>query len=94
MRDFYTIEPCATMNAFEIKFKKATKINLERASAALKVLGEILGQTPIVIFLKSNSYSVSIYASGRVVLKNIMREDAERIGRRIADALEQGGAFI
>jgi len=94
MRDFYTIEPCATSNAFEIKFKKETKINLERAAGALKALGEILGQTTVVIFLKSDNFSVSIYASGRVVMKNIDREDASRIANLIADALEKGGAFF
>jgi len=93
MRDFYTIEPCATMNAFEIKFKKAATINIEKAAQALMPIGQVLGQTKIVLFFKSNNCAASIYASGRVVLKNVGREEAERIGKNIAKALESGGAF-
>src|SRR5512137_2905010 len=93
MRDFYTITPCPTSNAFEIKFKRAAKINIDKAVIALTPIGQVLGKTPIVLFFKSNNCAASIYASGRVVLKNVGREEAERIGRNIAEALEAGRAF-
>ena len=92
--DFYTIEPCVTLNAFEIKFKNAVKIDMKKAAKALKESGEILATTPIVIVLKSNSFNASVYASGKILMKNVDMSQAQELGKKITTVLEKGGAFI
>lgn len=94
MRDFYTIEPCATSDSFEIKFAKGAKIDIEKAAKALGRACQVLAKTPVVLVLKADDHSASVYASGRIMLKNVTREEAESIGRKYAAALEKGGAFI
>ncbi len=92
--DFYTVEPCATSNAFEVKFKKDARIDIERAEKALAKLGQVLAKTAVVLVLKREDCSASLYASGRIMLKGVTREEAEALGKKLSAALEKGGAFI
>lgn len=92
--DFYTVEPCTTSNAFELKFEKRVKIDLEKAAELLKQIGEILAKTPVVLVLKTNHYNASVYASGRIMMKNVDKSEAETLGKKLVDALEKGGAFF
>lgn len=91
--DFYAIEPCATSDAFEIRFKKEVRIDLAKAEKALARIGEVLARTAVVLIFKADDYSASVYASGRIMLKNVTREEAERFAGRLSSALEKGGAF-
>lgn len=91
--DFYTVEPCITSDAFELKFEQRVKINLKKAAYVLKAIGEILAQTPVVLVLKTNSFNASIYSSGRIMMKNVDKREAEDLGRKLVDLIEEGGAF-
>jgi predicted Ser/Thr protein kinase len=91
--DFYTVEPCVTSNAFELKFVDRVKIDLEKASVILGKIGEVLAKTPVVLVLKANHFNASVYASGRIMMKNVEKEEAEQLGREIVEMLEKGGAF-
>jgi L-asparagine transporter-like permease len=92
--DFYTVEPCTTSDAFELKFKKNIKIDMDKAADVLKKIGDILAKTAVVLVLKTNSYNASIYATGRILMKNVNKEEAEKLGKDLAGALESGGAFV
>jgi hypothetical protein len=94
MMDFYTVEPCASSDAFEIKFKRDSRIDLVKAESVLSKKGEVLARTAVVLVFKADDYSASIYASGRVMLKNVTREQAEKLAGKLSSTLEKGGAFI
>ncbi len=91
--EFYTVEPCATSNAFEIHFKGDRRVDIGKAAKLLAKLGEVLAQTPVVLVLKDGVRSASIYASGRIMLRGVDRGEAEKLGRKYAEALEKGGAL-
>jgi len=92
--DFYTLEPCATSNAFEIRFKRAVRIDLGKAEKALAKKGEVLARTSVVLVFKADDYSASVYASGRIMLKDVTRDEAEKLAGALTHALEKGGAFL
>ncbi|HLC69143.1 MAG TPA: hypothetical protein VJH24_04860 [Candidatus Bilamarchaeaceae archaeon] len=83
MKEFCTVEPCASAKAYEIKFGR--KIDIEKLQQAL---GEaVVSSTPVVLLCRINGKPVSIYASGRAMIKDISKEKAEEIGRKLVEFL-------
>lgn len=82
---FFTIEPCASARAYEIKFKGA--IDLKKAEARLGRHYEVLASSPVMLMLKIGDNSVTLYGSGRALIKYVTKEKAEGIGRDIAGML-------
>lgn len=86
---FYTVEPCASSNAYEIKLRDK-KINLD-----LVEIGETIAKTPAVLVTRFANCSLSIYASGRIMIKGIGKEKgkADEVSEKIVFALEACGAI-
>jgi len=92
--DFYTVEPCTTSDAFEIKFVHQVKIDLKKAAVVLNRVGTVLADTPAVLVMKANDFNASIYASGRIMVKNATKEQVTALAMTLVKALEDGGAFV
>jgi hypothetical protein len=92
----YTVdESCTSVDAHEIKFKNKKKINLERAKNAVsKIKGNVLAETPAVIMTRINEKGVSIYASGRILIKDAEKKPSEEIAKKLVPALESEGAIL
>ncbi|MBU0532932.1 hypothetical protein KKB44_05565 [Candidatus Micrarchaeota archaeon] len=94
MSEYFVVEPCATANGFEIKFKKA--INLVKAEEAISSLGKTIASSPIVLLAKIKNYSVSVYASGRIMIKSntkMSEKSAEQLAKKLSHAFEKEGAI-
>ncbi len=92
----YTVEEsCTSVDAHEVKFKSKKKIDLEKAKAAVKRIdGEVLAETPVVIMTKIRDKGVSVYASGRILIKDAEKEPSEDIAKKLVPALENEGAIL
>lgn len=84
---FCTVEPCASSNAFEIKFKGG-KIDLDKVN-----LGEVLAKTPAVLICKFQGKGISIYGSGRIMIKGINKNEADKFSEEIVSSLRASGAL-
>lgn len=95
MSEYFVIEPCKTSNAIEIKLKNRT-INMQKAGRAFSSLGAIAANTPVVLLAKVRQYNISVYASGRLMVKGESRldtGDVRRLAREMLDALEKESAI-
>ena len=94
---YYLIEPCASANGFEIKLREG-RIDLKKAEAAISVIGQIGASMPVVLIARLDDLSLSIYASGRIMMKRpgarITNSEAESAARRLMDALRNGNALV
>ena len=91
---YYVVEPCTTSNGFEIKLKE--KIDLQKAESIFSKSGEIVASSPVVLLIKLKHYSLSIYASGRMMVKSekkMKKEDIDKLALEIIPQLELGGAI-
>jgi ribonuclease HIII len=79
MMDFFVVEPCTSSNGIEIKLKDK-KINLKKAAEVLPSIGD----SPVVMLTKFEGYSVSIYASGRIMVKG---NGSKKIGAKKGSSL-------
>jgi hypothetical protein len=94
--DFFVIAPCTTANGVEIKLNNR-RIDLQKAEAAFARLGAVAGSSPVVLLAKVGGYSVSVYGSGRMMVKGRARpaeKAAQALARKIIAALEKDGAII
>ena len=86
MDEFYTFEPCASSNSFEIRFKK--QINLDKID-----FGNVLAKTGVVMLLKFDGAAISIYTSGKAMMKNIEAKKAKKLARVIYCKLKELRGF-
>ncbi|MFH1393283.1 MAG: hypothetical protein ABII71_02900 [Candidatus Micrarchaeota archaeon] len=92
MIEYNLVDSCTSTNSFEVKFKK-NKIDLKKAEPVLSGIGESAAVTPVVLLFKIKGYAVSIYASGRMLIKNIEKAEADSIAKELVSTLESGGAI-
>jgi len=96
MSDYFIIEPCQTASGVEIKLRDR-KIDLKKAEEAFSGLGSVLGCSPAVLLAKVGAYSISVYGSGRMMVKGKKKptgKAADALARKILAALEKEGAII
>ncbi len=95
MSDYYIVEPCTTAKGFEIKLKDK-KIDLVKAEGALSSLGEVVGSSGVVLLVKLKDLSLSVYGSGRMMVKGrkLGQKEADRLATEICGVLKGAGAII
>ncbi|MBI5224066.1 hypothetical protein HY990_06630 [Candidatus Micrarchaeota archaeon] len=96
MNKFYVIEPCTTANGLEIKLNQK-QIDIGRAKSALEKEGEVFGGLGVVLLAKYENYSLSIYQSGRIMVKSdkkLKTTAVESFASRLISLLEKEGALI
>ncbi|MDD5340218.1 MAG: hypothetical protein PHV13_03130 [Candidatus ainarchaeum sp.] len=92
---YYVVTPCASANAYEIVLKEK-RLDLKKAEKAFASLGSVGAATPIVLIAKIGPYSLSVYASGRMMVKGEKRlksKDVNELAGKIMPALERAGAI-
>lgn len=92
--DFKVVDACVSVDSYQIQFNKRVKFNLKKAVDAVEKMGQVLGETKVVLFSKIDGFGVSIYEDGRIIMKNIEKEEAENLARKIVDTLENAEAFL
>jgi len=95
MNDYFVIEPCKTSNALEIKLK-GKRINMQKANRAFSSIGDVAANTPVVLLAKIRQYNISVYASGRMMVKGegrLDKDDVRRLALEMLEALEKESAI-
>ncbi len=95
MTDYFVIEPCSTSNALEIKLR-GRRVDLRKAGEALSVIGTIAASTPVVLLSKIRDYSVSVYASGRMIVKGkkLQKKEVKKLAYEMLEVLEKHNAIM
>ncbi|MDO8554329.1 MAG: hypothetical protein Q7S22_05955 [Candidatus Micrarchaeota archaeon] len=88
-----TIEPCASAKAFDIVIKDK-KIDIRKAEKIIDKIGRVAAATEVVLLGTLDAKPVTVYASGRVMIKECTRKEADKIGNKLIDALEKGKAIL
>ena len=93
MSEFYVVEPCKSSGGVEIKLQK--KIDIKKAERALSKHGEVAGSSPVVLLVGFKGYTVSVYGSGRMMVKGkkINLKAGEELAKELVSILEKGGAI-
>jgi hypothetical protein len=95
--EFYLVQPCATSAGYEARPRKPLKLSLDEAEAALRKAGvEILRNAGIVLLaraqplapgLGSQGCDVTVFPTGKLLLKTTSQQVAEEATERIGRAL-------
>jgi len=93
---YFIVEPCNSSGGFEIKLRDR-KLDLKRCETALSEIGTVAGSTGIVLLAKVDDFSLSVYSSGRLMLKGRRRPkkaEADALAQKVMSQLEKAGAII
>ncbi|MFH0737770.1 MAG: hypothetical protein V1827_03070 [Candidatus Micrarchaeota archaeon] len=94
MSEYFVVEPCQSAGGFEIRLS-GKKIDIKKAESALSKVGEVAGSSPVVLLAKIKGLSLSVYGSGRMMVKGKLKAaEAQAFAEKIVSALENGGALI
>lgn len=92
--NYFVIEPCTSSNGIEVKLKNK-KFDLAKCAEILTSNPdsqfEILSEMKVVILAKSKNYSISIYESGRMMIKEIKKtkkNEAKVFGKGLIEKLK------
>jgi hypothetical protein len=94
--NYFVVEPCNSSGGFEIKLRER-KLDLARCEKVFEKIGSMAGNTGVVLLAKVDDYTLSVYGSGRIMVKSKKRKqraDIEALSSRIMAALEAGGALV
>ena len=86
---YYVVEPCKSSGGFEIKLKE--KLDLAKARKSFSKLGEVVAESPVVLLVKIKDYTISVYGSGRMMVKSekkIRQGQIEELAKTIVSELE------
>jgi formylmethanofuran dehydrogenase subunit C len=92
--DFKVVDACTSSDSYQLQFNRRFRLDMKKSAAAISKIGEIIGETKVVLLGKVDRAGVSLFDDGRVLVKNTSKEQAAVIGRRVVDALEAEGAFL
>ncbi len=98
--DYFVVEPCTSANGIEIKLKEK-KLDLKRTAEVLSKMGLVAASSPVFILAKIGKYSISAYASGRLMIKSqsksnkkIEDKKIEVLAKKLISAFEEAGAIV
>jgi hypothetical protein len=98
MSSFFVVEPCNSSGGFEIKLRER-KLDLKRCEAAFGRIGTVVGNTGVVLLAKVDKFTLSVYGSGRIMVKTAgrgkkpTRKDMDALAAKVMEALDREGAI-
>ncbi len=96
---YFLVEPCNSSGGFEIRLK-GRRIDLAKCEDALAKIGTVAGNSGIVLLAKVSGFALSVYGSGRIMVKRAspgkkpVRKDMEALAGKIMEALDSENAVI
>jgi ArsR family metal-binding transcriptional regulator len=86
----FTGKPCRTKLAYEFLPKKNLKVNLERAAEEIFPVGSVEIKTKVLLMMKINDCTVSLFPSGKLLVRGEKEEDkARKIAEITVKALKE-----
>ncbi len=88
--DDFQSKLCGSGNSYEFIPKRKQKLNLESVAKKLCEDALIEAETPFVIMMKYNDAKISLFRSGKLIVKNITdAEAAKKIAQKIINLISE-----
>lgn len=78
LKDFI-IDPCKSDKAIEFLSQKRVELKLNEIADSLREQAEVKAETPFVIIFKFRNTSISLFKSGRILVKDVEEREAREI---------------
>jgi hypothetical protein len=81
VNELFNLKLCSDKAAFEVKSKKSIKLNLQEIGEELAILAKMKIRVilPVILILEGNEgHSITIYPSGRMLLRKFASEESAR----------------
>lgn len=82
---FYTVEPCGAKKTYEIVLPFS--LDLEDVKKKIHSFAEVIAEAPAILIFKYEGRAISLYKSGKFLLKGVNQEQAEKLADRLIEKL-------
>ena len=90
--DYVILSPCVTAKSRELRMRG--KIDLQKAEKELSKDCEIAAKTDVFLALTYREKPVTIYSSGKIIVKESEVEEAKGILKEVFSLLEKKGCLV
>jgi hypothetical protein len=84
---FYMVRPCATSAGYEARPRRPLRLSLQQAEDALRKADVEIVRNAGVVLLARSGCDVTVFPTGKLLLKTTSQDEADAATRRIAAAL-------
>jgi len=84
-KKFFTLEACNSARAYEIRFKEP--FDLQKLEKLLSKSYDILASNSVMLMINIDHSLVTMYSSGKIMIKHITKEKATEIAEKIISVL-------
>jgi len=84
MEPIFVMRPCRGSPACSVLLKKKTRIDFDKVRKKFK---EILADTPVVLIVMFKGTEVSIYPSGKLLIRKNDREKVKKMAQEIYNVI-------
>jgi hypothetical protein len=84
---YYTVQPCATSAGFEARPRRPMRLSLAEAEQRLRDAGVDVLRNAGVVLLARSGCDVTVFPTGKLLLKTRSEDEAAQATERIARAL-------
>ncbi len=89
LKDFVG-KPCSSKTSYEFFSKKKTTIDLEKASSELEKVSKIEVNSKILLIIKVDDATVSLFKNGKLLIRGEEKEDnAKKIAQKVCSVLKE-----
>ena len=93
--DYFQPELCGSENSYEFIPKSKQKLELDVIAKKLSKDALIETETPFVIIMKYNDAKISLFRSGKMIVKNITdSKTAKKIAEKIISLISKNGDSV
>jgi ArsR family metal-binding transcriptional regulator len=86
----FTQKPCRSKLAYEFLPNKKVLINLEKACEELASVAEIEVKTKVLLIIKTENCTISIFPSGKILVRGEKEEEkAKKIAEKLVKTLKE-----
>ena len=88
--DNFQSKLCGSGNSYEFVPKSKQNLNLESVAKKISEDALIEAETPFVLMMKYNDAKISLFRSGKIIVKNITdSETAKKIAKKIISSISE-----
>lgn len=92
MMEYVILSPCTTAKTRELRMRG--KIDLEKAEKSLSPGHDITGRTEVFLSFAHKGKPVTLYSSGKIVVKEAESDEAKALLKEVFSLLEGRGCLV
>ncbi|MBN2478008.1 hypothetical protein JXB01_01835 [Candidatus Micrarchaeota archaeon] len=81
------LDVCTSSKSFQARFKKKD-LDFNELEKKISGIGRVMAKTDVVMLLQSGEGTISIYKSGKIIMKKFEKNNAESVSKKLIKIID------